>query len=108
MFFDVAAQMQQLVARRTQLDADLVLAELLHQDRVFEQREAVTDTLRVQQHRVVQVRVCGILGAAGVEQCLAGVEHEWNLDAERAALLDHGEKLVAVEPDVIRTVFSPD
>jgi len=99
MLLDVATQMQQLVRRRTQLDADRPFLELLDKLRVLDQREAVAYPFGVEKDGVVEIGVAWVARAACVEQGFAGVEHERYVDVQGLAGLYEGEQLVAVEAD---------
>ena len=108
MLLYVSAEMQQLVARRTELYTDLLIPELLDQCGMLEQGESVSHALRIQEHAFVQIAVYGVARPSAIQERFSGVEHEGNSDAELPARLHHGEKLVAVIPNVVRPILCTD
>lgn len=108
MFFDAAAEVEQLVRRRTKLDADRPFPELFDELRVLHQRKRVSDALGVEEYGVVQIRVARIAGSARVKERLASVEHERNVDVERLACADESQQLIPVKVDRVGPVLGPD
>lgn len=110
MFLHISAKMKKLIRDGAQLNADtgtfIRLSELLNQVRVFQEGKTVADTLGLQKYCVVKVRVLGVARAARVEQGLASVKHEGNLDIELLAGLLESEELFFVKSDVPWPIFS--
>jgi len=83
MLLDVPAEVEQFVGDGTQLDADarliVVFFEFFDKLWMLHECEAMADTLRPQGYGIVEVRFCGIMRAARIEQCLASMKHEGNL-----------------------------
>jgi hypothetical protein len=120
MFFDVSAQMQELVRDGTELDtdtgtgpfdllaifSDFMFAELFDQLRVLHQREAMSDALGVEGNSVVEVGVGKFLRTSGIQQRLAGVKHEWDLYVQCFARILKSCELLVVKPNVVGSIFS--
>jgi hypothetical protein len=70
MLLNVPAQVQKLVRDRTQFDAytraSFRLLELLHKMRVFHERKTVADALRVENYRIVKIRLVGVSRASSI------------------------------------------
>lgn len=81
--------------------------------RMFHQRKAMANSLGTKQSSVVQVRILGVAGTACIQQSLASMEQE--RDLERFSI-DHCiltgflecEKFFSVIANVIRPIFRTD
>lgn len=105
MLSGIAAEMQQLVGNGTQLQRDVVLLVLFDKMRVLEQRISMSNALGIQQKRIIEIAVLGVVGTAGIEQGFSRVEHEWDFHAHLTAGLREGEQEVGVVGDVVWSVF---
>lgn len=72
---------------------------------MFQKREAMADTLGVQQNGIVQVRIAWIFRASGVKQGFSCMEQERDVDLLFCTGLLECHKFLVVESNMIRPVF---